>query len=148
MSLVDFAVGLAVAFVLMLWYGTPFGWPLLGLLPLLLLCLALTLGLGLWTAALNVKYRDFGHLVPFVLQACLYASPVGYGSAVVPARWLTLYRLNPLVGLLEGARWCLLGQAIPTLGQDLAYSTLAAALLMATGLAYFRATERSFADVI
>ena len=148
MSTLDFAIGCCVMLGFMLGFGVPLTWHLLGLLPLLLLCAGLSLGLGLWTSALNVRYRDFGHLVPFLLQAWMYASPVGYGSAVVPMRWRALFLCNPLVGLLEGGRWCVLGQAPAWLPQALALSAIFTALCLASGLAYFRFTERSFADVI
>jgi lipopolysaccharide transport system permease protein len=148
MSMLDFLIGGCVLLALMLTFGTPITWRLLGLLPLLLLCAALSLGLGLWTSALNVRYRDFNHLVPFLLQAWMYASPVGYGSAVVPLRWQALFFCNPMVGLLEGGRWCVLGQAPPWLPQALALSLAFTALVLTSGLAYFRHTERSFADVI
>ena len=108
-ALVDFAVTLALLAALMLWYGFAPGWQLL-LLPLfVLLVFGLSIGLGLLLAALNVEYRDFRYVVPFIVQFGLFISPVAFTTAAVPERWRALYSLNPLVGIIDGFRWSILG---------------------------------------
>lgn len=147
-SLIDFAISLLLMAGIMLWYGYLPGWRLLTLpLFLLLACLAVA-GAGLWFAALNVKYRDFRYLVPFVLQFGLYVSPVGFSSAIVPDTWRFLYALNPMVGVIDGFRWALLGADAAPYWPGIVLSTLFSLLLLASGLRYFRRTERVLADVI
>jgi lipopolysaccharide transport system permease protein len=123
-------------------------WRIVTLPLFVLLAMMLALGAGLWFAALSVEFRDFRYIVPFVLQFGLFVSPVGFASAIVPGQWRLIYALNPLVGVIDGFRWALLrGEpALPVAG--LALSTAIAVLLVASGLWYFRRTERKFADVI
>jgi lipopolysaccharide transport system permease protein len=147
-ALVDLAVGMVLLLGAMVWYGAPFSWRLLGLPVVMALCLGMALGIGLWTAAVNVKYRDFGHLIPFVISLLMYVSPVGYGTASFPAALQPWAWLNPLDGILEGARWCVLGTAAPGLGLAVAFSAACTLAFLWAGLAYFRAVERGFADVI
>jgi lipopolysaccharide transport system permease protein len=104
------------------------------------------LGAGLWFSALNVKYRDFRYVVPFALQLGLYVSPVGFASSVIPDSWRLVYAMNPLVGVIDGFRWALLGG--PLFVPGVAVSCATGGLLLLTGLKYFRSVERSFADVI
>ena len=104
--------------------------------------------IGMWISALNVKYRDFAFVVPFITQLGLYLSPVGFSSAVIPARWHLLYSLNPMVGVIEGFRWCVLGKTFSGDWRGLALSTLVVAAIAVTGFNFFRRTERAFADVI
>lgn len=146
--LVDFALSLVFLFGLMLWFDVWPDWRILALPFFLALAIGAALGAGLWLTALNVKYRDFRHAVPFALQAGLFISPVGFSSDIVPATWRWLYSVNPLVGVIDGFRWCLLGGRADLHLGGLALSIALVAALLVSGLWYFRRTERSFADVI
>lgn len=147
-SLVDFLISLTILFALMAWYHYVPTWKML-LLPFFLsLALCTSLGAGLWLAALNVKYRDFRYIVPFVVQLGLYVSPVGFSSAVVPDRWRLLYSVNPMVGVIDGFRSAILGGSVEIYWPGFALSVVLSAALLLTGLWYFRRTERVFADVI
>jgi|SRR5665213_403610 len=147
-ALVDLAINLAMLAGLMAWFGFLPTWRIV-LLPLFVLfaCVA-SLGPALWLTALNVKYRDFRYIIPFIVQFGLYISPVGFSSAVVPEKWRLLYYLNPVVGPIDGFRWCLLRAGTSLNQQELIYSLIINALLLFFGVSYFRATERGFADVI
>lgn len=107
-----------------------------------------SMGAGLWLASLNVQYRDFRHVVPFLVQFGLYVSPVGFSSAIVPVKWHLLYALNPMVGVIEGFRWAIMGRGafINPLGFWLSMAIVA--LLLITGIRQFRRMEKRFADVI
>jgi lipopolysaccharide transport system permease protein len=146
-GLIDFGVALVLLAILMAWYRVT---PSLGILflPLFIAVTVLTaFAAGLWLTALNVKYRDVAFVVPFLAQAWMFASPVAYSSAIVPAGWRRIYALNPMVGVIEGFRWALLGQAAPRL--ELMLPSLGMiALLLVSGLLYFRRMERTFADLI
>ncbi len=146
-GLVDFAISFVVLLGLMLFYGIAPTWAIVTL-PLFILLAALTaLAVGLWLSALNVQYRDVQHLIPFIIQAWMYASPVAYSATLVPAGLLrTLYGLNPMAGVIQGFRWALLGGSPPD--ALLLVSTLVVILLLVTGLAYFRRMEESFADIV
>jgi len=145
--LVDFVVSLAVMFVLLVLYHVVPGIGLL-LFPLCILSiLLLSLGLGLIGASLSVKYRDIQHIVPFVTQLLMYASPVGYSIAAVPARIRSYYLLNPLAEPIDVIRWSFLGVGQPNFAY-LTYAFIASALIMWIGLIVFRSCEREFADVI
>jgi lipopolysaccharide transport system permease protein len=148
-SLVDFFVSAIFLVLLMAWYEFPPS-PEMVLLPVfVLLAFGAALGGGVWVAALMVQYRDFKHIIPFVVQFGLYASPVAYAtSSLVPERWRLLYSLNPMVGVIDGFRWAILGGEHTLYWPGLAMSTAVIVLLVATGIWYFRRTERSFADVI
>jgi lipopolysaccharide transport system permease protein len=111
------------------------------------LALTTALAIGLWLSALNVKYRDVGHAIPFVIQIWLFASPIAYPVSLVPEKWRLLYSLNPLVGVIEGFRWALLGKQSPDFGV-MAISALAVITLLFTGVIYFKRMERTFADVV
>ena len=147
-SLVDFLISFVLLLAMMVWYQLIPDWRFL-LLPLfLILGIVASLGPILWLAALNVQYRDFRHIVPFLIQIGLFISPVGFSSSVVPEQWRLIYSLNPMVGVIDGFRWSVLGgQASPYL-PGLALSLATAALFLVSGIWYFRKTERSFADVI
>jgi lipopolysaccharide transport system permease protein len=106
------------------------------------------MGAGLWISAMNVKYRDFRYIVPFIVQFGLYISPVGFSSSVVPENWRLLYSLNPMVGVIDGFRWAILGNDVPFYLPGFLLSLCFVALLLGGGLWYFRKTERTFADVI
>ena len=147
-SLVDFLVSLGILGVLMAWYGFAPGWRILALLPLVALALITSLGFGFWLSALSVKYRDFRYIVPFIVQFGLYVSPVGFSSQVVPERWRLAYSLNPMVGVIDGFRWAILGGESTLYLPGFALSLFLSLGVFVLGLAYFRKMERSFADVI
>jgi homopolymeric O-antigen transport system permease protein len=145
-TLVDFGVWIVLLAALMIWYRVT---PTVNIvwLPLLtLVALGVAFGVGLWVAALNVRYRDVRYVLPFVLQAWLFATPVAYSLELVPPQWRLLYGLNPLVGVVQGFRWALLASAAP--GPLLLVTIAMSALLIAFGAYYFRRTEDHFADLI
>ena len=147
-ALIDFAINLGMMFGLMLWFGFWPDWKIL-LLPAFVVFAALaSLGPALFITALNVKYRDFRHIIPFILQFGLYISPVGFSSAVVPERWRLLYSLNPVVGVIDGFRWCLLGGASPFYLPGFLLSLGIVVFFLWFGVRYFRRTERMFADLL
>ena len=142
---------LVLAFVLLIafmaWYGFAPAPTALWVVPFSVLALAATLGVGMWLAALNVQYRDVRYTVPFLVQLWLFATPIAYPSTLLAGPWRTLYALNPMVAVVDGFRWSLLGTAPPPSGVILA-STAVALLLLVTGALYFRRMEQSFADVV
>lgn len=147
-SFVDFAISMVLLGVLMAFYKVWPSWSLLALPLFTVIALLASTGAGIWLAALNVKYRDFRYIVPFIVQFGLYISPVGFSSSIVPERWRLLYSLNPMVGVIEGFRWSVSGGKTPFPTQSLELSLITIALLLASGIWYFRKTERTFADVI
>lgn len=147
-ALVDFLISFLVYCLFMLWYGVAPGWRIL-LLPAFVLMAALaSLGPGLWISALNVKYRDFRYAVPFMLQLGLYISPVGFSSHVVPEEWRLLFSLNPMAGVIDGFRWCLLGTDSPFYWPGFLLSLTVMTLFLVLGLRTFRAVEKSLADIV
>jgi len=147
-SFVDLLLAFVVLLVMMVIYGVWPTWRFIALVPLTGLAGAIALGSGLWFAALNVRYRDFRYLVPFVLQFGLFVSPVGFSSSIVPAEFKLIYSLNPLVGVIDGFRWAILGQDAQLYLPGFLLSCALVTVILLTGVRYFRATERSFADVI
>ncbi len=147
-SLVDFLVSGIILLGLMVWYDYVPSWRIVTLPLFLALAIAAATGGGLWLAALTVKYRDFRYVVPFIVQLGLYISPVGFSSNVVPAQWRSLYALNPMVGVIDGFRWAILGGDTTLSLTGLIWSVGLVILLLVTGVWYFRAYERTFADVI
>jgi lipopolysaccharide transport system permease protein len=147
-TLVDFLITLVMLSVLMLWYGFLPGWRLVILPLFILLTCALSLGLGLILAALNVKYRDFRYIVPFIIQFWLFVSPIAFTTANVPERWRTLYALNPLAGAIDGFRWSILGGSMPLYPQTVGLFMAVAACSLFLGVWHFRRMERGFADAI
>jgi lipopolysaccharide transport system permease protein len=147
-ALVDFLISFAILVALMVWYQFMPGWQILLLPVFLAIAFLASLGPGLWITALNVKYRDFRYVIPFILQFGLYVSPVGFSSNVVPEQWRLLYSLNPMVGVIDGFRWCILS------GQSRLYlpgfflSIGVAAFFLWLGIRQFRKMEKSFADLI
>jgi lipopolysaccharide transport system permease protein len=147
-AFVDFLIGFCLMLALMLWYQFWPDWRLLALPAFAVLALLASIGPSLWITALNVKYRDFRYVIPFMIQFGLYVSPVGFSSNVVPDQWRLLYSLNPMVGVIDAFRWCTLG------GQSELYlpgqiaSIAVAALFLWFGLRQFRKTEKTFADLI
>ena len=147
-SLVDFLITLGLLAALMVGYGFMPGWQL-GALPFfVLLAFGLSLGFGLLLAALNVEYRDFRYIVPFIVQLGLFVSPIAFSTADVPETWRTLYALNPMVGVIDGFRWSLLGGRAPLDPLSVGLSVAITVSLLLLGVWYFRRMERSFADVI
>lgn len=147
-SLVDFLISFAILIALMVLYQFPFSWRLLTLPAFLFLALLPTLGLGYWLSALNVKYRDFRHVVPFIVQVGLYISPVGFSSSIVPEKWRLLYSLNPVVGVIDGFRWAIVGNDADWYLPGFIMSVLVGMVVFVLGLVYFMRAEKKFADVI
>jgi lipopolysaccharide transport system permease protein len=147
-SLVDFLVSFCFLLVLMVWFHwmPPRAMVMLPLFVLLAMVAAFAAGIGL--SALNVKYRDFRYLVPMIVQLGVYISPVGFSSGMVPARWRLLYSLNPMVGVIDGFRWAILGTSSPLYVPGLVLSLLLVTLVLIVGIRYFRQVEDTFADVI
>lgn len=146
-GVVDFALAFLVLLGMLLYYGRALTWSALWIPPLLLLALAAALGVGLWLAALNVQYRDVRYAVPFLTQVWLFATPVAYPSSLVGERWRMVYAINPMVGVIEGFRWALLGTGAAP-GPLISVSLVVTLLVLVGGMFYFRRMERTFADVV
>jgi lipopolysaccharide transport system permease protein len=147
-SLVDFLISFVILAVLMVWYQFVPDWRIFTLPLFLLFALLASLGSSLWLAALNVKYRDFRYIVPFIVQFGLYVSPVGFSSSVVPEKWRLLYSLNPMVGVIDGFRWAILGGDAAIYWPGFLLSLSLTLVILYGGIRYFRKTERIFADII
>jgi lipopolysaccharide transport system permease protein len=147
-SFVDFLISAMILLALMVWYNFVPDWRILTLPLFTLIAFAAAMGAGLWLAALNVQYRDFRYIVPFIVQLGLYVSPVGFSSSVVPEQWRLLYALNPMVGVIDGFRWAILGGEATLYWPGFTVSLGLVALLLVSGIWYFRKMERTFADVI
>jgi lipopolysaccharide transport system permease protein len=147
-SFVDFLLSGVILVGLMIWYGFAPNARLFALPIFILVAFAAAMGSGLWISALNVKYRDVRIIVPFVVQFGLYLSPVGFSSDIVPDQWRLLYSLNPMVGVIDGFRWAILGGSTPMYWPGVALSICIVTALLMSGVFYFRKTEKSFADVI
>ncbi len=147
-AFVDFLISLGILFFMMLYYRFVPGWQILLLPVFMLLALCAALGPGLWVTALNVKYRDFRYVIPFLVQLGLYVSPVGFTSSVIPHRWRLLYSLNPMVGVIDGFRWCILGKESPLYLPGFCFSVVVIAFFLWFGITRFRKMENLFADLI
>jgi len=147
-AFVDFLISFLIMIGLMVWYRYLPDWRLLFLPVFLLFALLASIGPSLWITALNVKYRDFRFIIPFIAQFGLYVSPVGFSSNVVPEQWRLLYSLNPMVGVIDGFRWCILGGQGGLYLPGLAMSAGVTAFFLWLGIRRFRKTEKSFADLI
>lgn len=147
-ALVDFCASLAVLFAMMIWYEYLPNWHLLFLPAATLFALVASLGPALFITALNVKYRDVRYIIPFIIQFGLYISPVGFSSENIPDDVRAWYSLNPVVGVIDVFRWCLLGDASRIYAPGLVASLATAALRLWLGISYFRRTERTFADLV
>ena len=146
-GLVDFAIAFVILIAMMFYYGTAPGWNIVWIPAFILLTLVTSLGVGLWLSALNVEYRDVRFTIPFLTQFWMFATPIAYPSSLLNEPWRTVYGLNPMVGVVEGFRWALLGtQTQP--GPIVIASVGAALFLMVSGAFYFRRMERTFADVV
>ena len=147
-SFVDFLISGMILLALMAWYNFVPDWRILTLPFFIMIAFVASMGAGLWLAALNVEYRDFRYIVPFIVQFGLYVSPVGFTSSIVPEKWRLLYSVNPMVGVIDGFRWAILGGESKIYWPGFALSVGLVALLFASGVWYFRKMERTFADVI
>lgn len=147
-SIVDFLIGLVILAAMMLWYGYAPSWQILTLPVFLVMAFLAALGPGLWVTAMNVRYRDFRYIIPFVVQFGLYLSPVAFGFSQIPEKWRLLYSLNPVVGVINGFRWAILGEETPLYGQSVLISAVVIAVLLWLGVRQFRRLEKTFADLI
>jgi lipopolysaccharide transport system permease protein len=146
-GLIDFAIAFVVLIGMMFYFNIVPGPAMLTLPLFVLLALAAALSVGLWLSALNVKYRDIRYTTPYLAQLWLFVTPVAYSSSLVPEKWQAVFAINPMVGVVEGFRWALLGKASPP-GVMLMVSVAATAILLTGGLFYFRRMEKTFADII
>ncbi|MEA5463492.1 ABC transporter permease [Leptothoe sp. PORK10 BA2] len=147
-SFVDFLISGIILLGLMAWFNAVPTWRILTLPLFIAIAFAAAMGVGLWLAALNVQYRDFRYIVPFIVQFGLYISPVGFSSTIVPTDWRLLYSLNPMVGVIDGFRWAIIGGDVQLFWPGFWLSLLLVVVVLVTGVQYFRHMERSFADII
>ena len=147
-SFVDFLISFVILLAMMLWYEFIPDVRIIMLPLFILMAFAASMAGGLWIAALNVKYRDFRYIIPFVVQFGLYISPVGFTSSIVPDKWRLLYSLNPMVGVIDGFRWAILGGEYQLYLPGFLLSLALVTLILVSGIVYFRKTEKTFADVI
>jgi lipopolysaccharide transport system permease protein len=147
-AFVDFLISFVILLGLMVYYRFVPDWHIL-LLPLfVILALMASLGPGLWITALTVKYRDFRYIIPFIVQFGLYVSPVGFSSSVIPEKWRLLYSMNPMVGVIDGFRWCILGGESRIYLPGFALGVFTVSFFLWLGISQFRKMEKSFADLI
>ncbi len=147
-AFVDFLISFAILAGLMAWYRFVPGWQLLLLPAFAAIAFMASLGIGAWITALNVKYRDFRYVIPFMVQLGLYVSPVGFSSGIIPDQWRVVYSLNPMVGVIDGFRWCLLGGESQLYWPSLWFSLAVSSFFLWLGIRQFRKMEKSFADLI
>jgi lipopolysaccharide transport system permease protein len=147
-ALVDFLIGFVILIALMMWFDYAPSWRILALPAFVVLAFLASMGPALWITSLNVSYRDFRYVVPFLVQFGLYVSPVGFSSNIIPEQWRILYSINPVVGVIDGFRWCILGEQSQLYFPGLAMSVLGTAFLLWLGIRRFRKMEKSFADLI
>jgi len=147
-SVVDFLLSFLILSALMVWYGFFPDWRIMALPLFILMAFMASFGIGLWATSLNVKYRDFRYIIPFVVQFGLYISPVGFSSSIVPEKWRLLYSLNPMVGVIDGFRWAILRGESRIYWPGFALSAILIIVILLSGIRYFRKTERTFADII
>ena len=147
-AFIDFLISFVILIGMMVYYKFVPGWHILLLPFFVILALLVSLGPGLWITALNVKYRDFRYVIPFLVQFGLFVSPVGFSSSVVPEKWRFFYNLNPMVGVIDGFRWCILGGKSEIYWSGFLLSSVIMALFLWLGIYQFRKTEKTFADLI
>jgi lipopolysaccharide transport system permease protein len=147
-SMVDFVISFLILLVLMIWYGYMPSWRLLTLPFWLLVVFSFSMGLGLLIASWMVRYRDMGFIVPFFLQIGQYISPVAYSTSIIPNEWRFIYGLNPMVGVIEGFRWAILGKSAVVDKTSMCISLLSVSILLIVGFQRFRSTEKTFVDVV
>ena len=145
-SLVDFAISFLILIVMMFWYHYIPSWHIVFLPVFIILAFLCAFGVGLYLTAVNVKYRDFRYIIPFIIQFGLYITPVGFSSSVIGEKWKSIYALNPLVGIIDGFRWCILGD--PMNWSSFIFSVIVIFVFLIIGVTYFRKMEKSFADNI
>lgn len=146
-GLVDFAIAFTILIGMMIYYGIKPGGAIVTLPMFLLLAIGTALGVGLWLSALNVQYRDVRHTLTFIAQFWLFATPVAYSSSIIPETWRGVYGINPMVGVIEGFRWALLGKTAPNIFL-IGVSAVVVVAVLISGLFYFRRMENTFADVV
>lgn len=146
-GVVDFLIALCILFLMMVYYRIQFSIRLLLLPVLIVFALTASLSVSIWLAAINVKYRDVRYVLPFLIQAWLYATPIAYSTSIVPEQWRVIYGLNPMVGIVEGFRWALLGQQI-SISSAVGASILIVLILFVVGLMNFQRMEKTFSDII
>jgi lipopolysaccharide transport system permease protein len=147
-AFVDFLISFAILAALMVWYQFMPGWQILLLPAFMSVAFIVSFGIGVWITALNVKYRDFRYIVPFIVQLGLYVSPVGFSSNIIPQQWRLVYSLNPMVGVIDGFRWCILGAESQLYWPGFWLSLIVAGFFLWLGIRRFRKMEKSFADLI
>lgn len=147
-AFIDFIISFIILIVLMFWYRFVPDWRVVTIPLFLILAILLTLGAGFLISSLNVKYRDFQYIVPFIVQLGLYISPVGFSSDIIPQKWKIIYSLNPMVGIIDGFRWAFFGTQSNYLMLSIVFSIVIIILILFIGIWYFRKTERTFADRI
>jgi lipopolysaccharide transport system permease protein len=145
---IDFLISFVILAGLMVWYQFTPSWQILLLPAFAAIAFMASIGIGVWITALNVKYRDFRYVIPFILQLGLYVSPVGFSSSIIPEGWRLLYSLNPMVGVIDGFRWCLLGGDSPLYLPGLGLGFCVTAFFLWLGIRQFRKMEKNFADLI
>jgi lipopolysaccharide transport system permease protein len=147
-AFVDLLISLSLYVVLMVWFRLMPSWHVFLLPVFATVAFVASLGVGLWITALNVRFRDFRYVIPFIVQLGLYVSPVGFSSSIVPPQWRLAYSLNPMVGVIDGFRWCLLGGESRLYIPGLGLSVAVAAISLWVGIRQFRKMEKTFADLI
>jgi len=147
-AFIDFLISFIILIILMFWYKFVPDWKVVTIPLFLILAILLTLGAGFLISSLNVKYRDFQYIVPFIVQLGLYISPVGFSSDIIPQKWKIIYSLNPMVGIIDGFRWAFFGTQSNYLMLSIVFSIVIIILILFIGIRYFRKTERTFADRI
>jgi len=147
-ALIDFFISFILLGIIMLWYGFVPSWKIVFVPLFLILAMIVSLGAGFFLSALNVKYRDFKYIVPFIIQFGLYVSPVGFSSDIIPQKWRFIYSINPMVGVIDGFRWSIIGKGVEFYIPGFLISIFLAILLFIIGIIYFRKTEKTFADRI
>ena len=147
-AFVDFLIGFCILLALMAWFRFWPDWHLFALPAFAILAFLTSIGPALWITSLNVKYRDFRYVIPFIIQFGMYVSPVGFSSSIIPQQWRILYSLNPMVGVIDGFRWCILGGQSELFLPGQIASVAVTVFFLGFGIRHFRKTEKSFADLI
>lgn len=147
-SFVDFLISASIFILIMCWYQFLPTWKIVFLPLFILIAFATSMGAGLWLTALNVKYRDIRYIVPFIAQLGLYISPVGFSSQIIPEQFRLIYSLNPMVGVIDGFRWAILGEGAQIYWPGFSLSLVIVMILLVSGVTFFRKTEKQFADII
>ena len=147
-AFVDFLIGFCILLALMAWFRFWPDWHLVALPAFAILAFLTSIGPALWITSLNVKYRDFRYVIPFIIQFGMYVSPVGFSSSIIPQQWRILYSLNPMVGVIDGFRWCILGGQSELFLPGQIASVAVTVFFLGFGIRHFRKTEKSFADLI